>query len=867
MAMTNAGGLVKAIGPKPVAAKTCGPGLHGPPEKAPDKVHKPNQKKRGKLKFRLKDYRGNAIPDEWFRVTLPDGAEAHGLLDHTGSGVVSGLDLGTKCRLTFPNLKYARWFSVGQPETAAVTYVAAEEDTLSAIAARYNVPGWKALWDYSGNATLRRDSCLPEPVLAGKQICIPRPDRELTVRKQEHDLRLEQYHPARTARFRFVDATTGRPLPDLTIAILQPDLQTRDEVTNKDGEVVINGQRGEIFAVTRIVRPKFLGLGDPIVFRTPVQRSIDDLLKDTLIGSSDPKTRVRYVDRQSDAPSFRPVSDRPGAGAGTIRDLPLWEVVIPASALNRVSGLTCAVPSGHPGRPPVVCESVEWDPFAIRFGTSQLTLPLDPAFLVRVQALEGGHVPRWPPDVFAPPPYISGGIGGLAWPPPGDPTLYLAKAQWPGNPLWPLESSIDIGYQNVFVYQIDADPSGAPVISPVAKDVCCKDRFLPPAAPGTIAATVGSDTVDVPVVRLRIATVATLVCNKTRNDFEPGGLMDAARLYPIEMFVASLPLDSVSGGVRIVRPGSQPPHHPNLRSYLRSGLFTDNNIRRLPFPTWGELFAYYNVTNPAGTYTVVHRLIGQDEPLEWGSSHAQRRPQIADRITPTIAENLEKLPGQGSYDNIHIAPPMFVDPPPNPPLTGSDNMRIAATFADITMAPFCVHDCLHTHWRWAPHTAKTQQYGWSLKGKPYSAPGAPMVAANQKITMTVAGTGFHYKADIEKPDPGQWQIVYHHGSAYSVGEADVVPSARTIRTGLFLWLAQPDLPNEVSMLPSHTWGRGGGLWLPPGSSDWPLFYWHLRYTVRLPLYSAFRHMVDPGSFTEDNVVAVDSALLAKAIVG
>jgi hypothetical protein len=120
-----------------------------PPEKPPDKVHKPNQKKTGKLKFRLNDQRSNAIPGEWFRVTLPDGSEAHGLLDHTGLGVVSGLDLGTKCRLAFPNLKYARWFPVGQPETAAATYVAADGDTLSAIAARYNVPGWKALWDYS----------------------------------------------------------------------------------------------------------------------------------------------------------------------------------------------------------------------------------------------------------------------------------------------------------------------------------------------------------------------------------------------------------------------------------------------------------------------------------------------------------------------------------------------------------------------------------------------------------------------------------------------------------------------------------------------------------------------------------------------
>ena len=40
------------------------------------------------------------------------------------------------------------------------------------------------------------------------------------------------------------------------------------------------------------------------------------------------------------------------------------------------------------------------------------------------------------------------------------------------------------------------------------------------------------------------------------------------------------------------------------------------------------------------------------------------------------------------------------------PLTGPDQVRANGSFANILMAPFCVHDCLHTHWRWAPPMIK-----------------------------------------------------------------------------------------------------------------------------------------------------------------
>ena len=43
-----------------------------------------------------------------------------------------------------------------------------------------------------------------------------------------------------------------------------------------------------------------------------------------------------------------------------------------------------------------------------------------------------------------------------------------------------------------------------------------------------------------------------------------------------------------------------------------------------------------------------------------------------------------------------------------------------------------------------------------------------MVAANQKVTVTIAGSGFHDRAEISKPESGRWPVVVHNGSACAV---------------------------------------------------------------------------------------------------
>ena len=69
--------------------------------------------------------------------------------------------------------------------------------------------------------------------------------------------------------------------------------------------------------------------------------------------------------------------------------------------------------------------------------------------------------------------------------------------------------------------------------------------------------------------------------------------------------------------------------------------------------------------------------------------------------------SVRKLGGQGEFDNLHIAPRMTVKPDLlklNPKLQGLDS---------IVMAPFCIHDCFHMHWRWGEKLDSIQARGWS----------------------------------------------------------------------------------------------------------------------------------------------------------
>jgi hypothetical protein len=164
---------------------------------------------------------------------------------------------------------------------------------------------------------------------------------------------------------------------------------------------------------------------------------------------------------------------------------------------------------------------------------------------------------------------------------------------------------------------------------------------------------------------------------------------------------------------------------------------------------------------------------------------------------PRIKTDLVKLPGQGTFDNLHLAPRMKAHAVVGqPPMTDPSWQSSLDTLDKIRMAPFCEHDCMHTHWRWgtafkdhpaAPNQQPLRGFAanadarFSGTGKPYQVVGNAMVPLNQNLDIAFGSNQqLVYSAQISNVAPGVWQPVYHHGSAYALGFTAVGAGAHAI---------------------------------------------------------------------------------------
>ncbi len=59
----------------------------------------------------LKDDEGNPVPNEAYKVKLPDGKIIGGRLDKEGKAKVEGLPEGSDCEISFPRIHGDEWFS------------------------------------------------------------------------------------------------------------------------------------------------------------------------------------------------------------------------------------------------------------------------------------------------------------------------------------------------------------------------------------------------------------------------------------------------------------------------------------------------------------------------------------------------------------------------------------------------------------------------------------------------------------------------------------------------------------------------------------------------------------------------------------
>ena len=164
-----------------------------------------------------------------------------------------------------------------------------------------------------------------------------------------------------------------------------------------------------------------------------------------------------------------------------------------------------------------------------------------------------------------------------------------------------------------------------------------------------------------------------------------------------------------------------------------------------------------------------------------------------------------KLPRQGAFDNMHVAPRMRMSP--------NANILRGLRTEDIAMAPFCVHDCLHMHFRWGMAGSAKWSRGFNDKYEPYSVDGATLVPHDQKVIVTcLSPSSFVYEGRVDAKVPaGRTTTFFHHGMSY----------ANEVWSSVKVGMARASVDAFSAGFPFPIDLRA--------STSWATFYWHLRF--------------------------------------
>ena len=470
--------------------------------------------------------------------------------------------------------------------------------------------------------------------------------------------------------------------------------------------------------------------------------------------------------------------------SGSEADRAVWNWTHDPSAPAKITILTAIVRAMN-NMKMTVCDSIEVERVAISLSAgSPVLLPLDPDHVVAKFKLDRGHVPA-------------------------------STSGW-----WRLESNTDWSMAVVFAYEIVRSlqmPEPSPKVLKVHLSDLEKDSAFPVPAvgssdpdymdpsplaqPGAAGASQGEaktleNTVTAVGQRRFVVVVFGFTTCKERGDFEPGGVLGAGRVYPHVMVLSSQGMVNAEATIHLKRP-LKGMKDADMDGLILPLLATDSNVMHGPTPIWSNVFDYV-VTNPFDKIG----LIDQDDRNASGANWmtvvdpTKKKRTIVGKIKretlmhiPNVVEpdDFTKLTAQGEFDSTHLAPGMIYDP-----LIGPKQ-----TF--IKMAPFCVHDCFHTHFRWGNFVKKVQdlpKWNKGFNGRiPYGdanvpgedpgdgrplAPGdgRPLVPDDQtvKIGLTGAST-FRYFAKTTpgvgsgSVNAGTWTVFNHHGSGYALGVA------------------------------------------------------------------------------------------------
>jgi hypothetical protein len=478
-----------------------------------------------------------------------------------------------------------------------------------------------------------------------------------------------------------------------------------------------------------------------------------------------------------------------------------FELAMPTTSTGpKVTKLKCRTREFN-DKANLVAEEISWSPIKVKYKVAgkdvAVELPLTSNFMLRHFNSDEGHVDD-------------------------------AKAA--SSKFWKLGARTDVSFQTVFGYHCypGGPPLGGDVVQPISPGVNVEaDTFMPskdPLAPWKFTPAPPQGAI-IKVQPIRIIVVVSLLLCKEKQNWDPAGTIGAARLYPYVMVMGNHDLEVVEARYALHRPArglTGANCHADAPGEVGSVLFTDSNYGQgltEPTPYWNRIFDYFQLDVRGGAYKVVRRdrTTNDREPKgatgvinQWSESTFEGLYDGWSYKKMTSPHPVKKKKYQGEFDNLHIAPRMVLKGVKLQP-----HVESSWGMDNIAMAPFCLHDCLHVHWRWGaskpPGFDDLHLKGWSEDGKPYAAESAPMVPPNQDVTLTLQdGNSYEVltRAYKEKGfgEAGDWQVLFHNGAAFGVWIGKFGDAGR---------LAPEDPPTLIEGVTGY---------LP-----WPAFYWHLRY--------------------------------------
>jgi hypothetical protein len=339
------------------------------------------------------------------------------------------------------------------------------------------------------------------------------------------------------------------------------------------------------------------------------------------------------------------------------------------------------------------------------------------------------------------------------------------------------------------------------------------------AAHGAVSGQVPA-TASAKVSPMKVLVVLSLATCRERADYEPGAVVGMARLYPHIMVRADVDLLEIQATVRYDRPDKTARAEPTdgiegeatscCRGYdavhqeINSTLVADANddVQKTPpgvplLPFWGNMFNYYQ--------TDAYQTLGQEKIKVVCNDRRGVRSDDSGLVERDVVLGFDSLtvsktPHQGEFDNIHMAPKLrmvrvthvYYPPPPDAPDNRKDKDSVTILdlvpvdveklgLDDISMAPFCAHDCFHMHWRWGSGATGKWVRGWDGRSA-HQAAGAPLVPLNQNVYIWLRGPAkisVHHvigssDGGVESLVANEWQVAMYQGAAYAVQVEDLI---------------------------------------------------------------------------------------------